>query len=134
MELVILLFLSIVCATIYVHFRADKKFLVGMEKEETLEKMDLINNRVLELMNEVSSNIKDYKLKIIVKDGRVSVVTTETELAERSKILNADNIHYTLSTYQKGLSIKKAKVIAFFYSFVCAFFFLFLLYLLSMEY
>ena len=131
MEFVILLLLSTLCAAIYSHFRAEKKFLVGKEKEETLQKMDTINNKVLELMKEVPSNIKDYTLNVIVKDGEVSRVTTETDLAKRMIILDD---YYETSTYQKGFTKKTAKIIAFIYSFLFSFCFIFLVYTLLMEY
>ena len=108
---IMLLVFPIIISIIVVHFGTEKKFLVGKETPESVNEMDEINQRILEFMKQIPSNMKNYSIQVTVKDGKVSEVVTGTALTEKNMIIDSDNIHYTSNINQKAFSLKNAKVL-----------------------
>ena len=77
------------CIAIVVsYFFADKKFLIGKEPDDITSELEAIDRQIACYVNGLYTPLQDYTIQVVVQDGKVQRVATETDLTRKALIFD----------------------------------------------
>ncbi len=121
------------CIAIVVsYFFADKKFLIGKEPDDITSELEAIDRQIACYVNGLYTPLRDYTIQVVVQDGKVQRVATETDLTRKALIFDENEAVPRDTKHNKGCSLLVARIGMTFYVY-CLTFLFFLCFVLLLE-